>query len=216
MKASFLTQNYCVFVSVFLLLLLPLHFTQAADNLALPSGDLIAPVIEHDPMTKKVSEGQAFTLEATVTDNMGIKEVVLYFKEIGQESFNRSIMTNVVGSDVYSITLPRVHTPGVEYYIEATDIAGNTLLHGHTFSPFKISVVPLSPFNASEDDQLVLEETQPPEKKISKWVWIGLGALVAGVVASSGGGGGGGGDDGGGAGSPTGDTGNVIIESPSP
>lgn len=57
---------------------------------------------------------------------------------------------------------------------------------------------------------------QPAEqlgkKKINKWVWVGLGALAAGVLAAlSGGGGDGGGNGGGGD-----DTGTIVINGPAP
>ena len=61
-----------------------------------------------------------------------------------------------------------------------------------------------------EEDIPVVEV---PKKKMSKWVWIGLGVLLAGGAAAVGGGGGGG-DDGGGNGdsTPPPDTGDVTIQ----
>jgi hypothetical protein len=104
-------------------------------------------------------------------------------------------MNKVGAGDVYMATIPgaEISEPGVEYYIEATDTAENTILRGFSFSPLVVSVgpavarpTPVEPPTASKE---------PAKKKTNTltYILIGLGAAALIGAASSGGGGGGGG-----------------------
>lgn len=159
----------------------------AAGSLALPTGDLVAPEINHRPITETLDAEDIKKIQATVTDNVGVKEVILFYRPLGASSFLRMRMTRDMSTnDAYFATPDNIPEPGMEYYIQATDYEGNTLLHGHSFSPLTIKV-------KSNDGTETLAAT--PEASIqiaeessggiSKWVWIGLGVLAVGALAAS-------------------------------
>jgi len=156
---------------------------QAAE-LALPSGDLIAPVIEHAPIEKDIYAGEQISIEATVTDNVGVESVTLFYREVNATEFKRLKMNRDLDSFIYTAQLTATDSPGLEYYIQATDLAGNTLLFGYSFSPLTIAVVP-----AAIVDSTVKPDEEQKKSGISKWVWIGLGVVAAGAALSGGGGG---------------------------
>lgn len=194
------------------LIFLPLVSTYAAEGLALPAGDVIAPEIKSPPITKKIPPGERTTIHATVTDNIGVKNVTIFYRDMGAVDFKRTEMMRELGAkDEYIATLPEIMAPGIEYYIQATDNAGNTILHGHTFSPLTLTV--LSPGESPQAGQDAMaaapqeKAAAKPAKGVNQWVWIGLGVLAVGALAG-GGGGGGGGDK------PT--TGTVTITGPTP
>jgi len=181
------------------LICLPLANVNAAEELALPSGDLDAPEIKSPELKPKVAPGEPTDISVTVTDNVGVKSVILFYRDVGASDFKRLEMSRTMPTNNYSVTLPTVPESGIEYYIQASDLAGNTILHGHTFSPLTIAVTPksTSPEDTGEAVALVpvsdgTAVTEPAKKGISKWVWIGLGVLVLGAAAGGGGGGGGG------------------------
>ena len=172
------------------LIFLPLVNTYAAEGLALPSGDLIAPEIISPPITNKIPPGDT-TIHATVSDNVGVKSVTVFYRNIGATDFQRKEMMREIGTEDYSVTLSEMMEPGIEYYIQATDQAGNTILHGHTFSPLTLTVSSDAlPQEGQDAMAVVAPQDEKTEKKgISKWVWIGLGVLAVGAIAASGGGG---------------------------
>jgi hypothetical protein len=196
---------FLVFVISHSLVFLPLLTAQAAEGLAFPTGDLVAPEIDSPPVTEKFSLGERPTIRATVTDNVGVKSVTIFYRDKGETEFQRKEMARESGTDEYSVTLPEIMAPGVEYYIQATDQAGNSLLHGHTFAPLTLNVVPGETGQEAVAAASQEEATAEPKKGVSKWVWIGLGVLAVGAIASSGGGGDGGGD-----------TGTITISAPPP
>jgi len=167
---------------------------QAAE-LALPSGDLIAPAIKHTPLEKDIYAGQQVDIKATVTDNVGVKNVTLFYRDANAVEFKRLKMNRDLDSFVYTTQLTATDSPGLEYYIQATDLAGNTLLFGYSFSPLTIAVVPAAMVDdivTEDSNTTVATSAKVDEEKsgISKWVWIGLGVVVAGAALSGGGSGG--------------------------
>jgi len=168
---------------------------QAAE-LALPSGDLIAPVIEHTPIEKDIYSGQQVDIKATVTDNVGVKNVILFYRDANVAEFKRLKMNRDLDSFIYTAQLTTTDSPGLEYYIQATDLAGNTLLFGYSFSPLTIAVVPavmdgitMNNSSAAMAVTTVKADEEKEKSGISKWVWIGLGVVAAGAALSGGGGG---------------------------
>ena len=146
------------------LIFLPLVSTYAAEGLALPAGDLIAPEIKSPPITKKIPPGERATIHATVTDNIGVKNVTIFYRNMGAIDFKRTEMMRELGTkDEYMATLPEIAAPGIEYYIQATDNAGNTILHGHTFSPLTLTV--LSPGESPQQGQSAMA-TAPQERPV--------------------------------------------------
>jgi len=206
-------RSLLVAVINFSLIFLPMYnvnAVNAAEALALPAGDLVAPEIKSPQINAKIAPGESVNIDATVTDNVGVKNVTLFYRNAGATDFKRVEMSRKQVTDNYSVTLPEVIEPGVEYYIQATDLAGNTVLHGHTFSPLTISVSPGNTPQVETEEAVAFMPQEggnaaaSPAKGINKWMWIGLGVLAVGAAASGGGGGG----------DPT--TGTVTITGPTP
>ena len=205
---------FLVFILSNSLIFLPIINAYAAEGLAFPTGDLIAPEIKSPPITEKIPPGERATINAVVTDNVGVKNVTIFYRDMGETTFQRKEMAREAGTDNYSATLPEIVVPGLEYYIQATDEAGNTLLHGHTFAPLTLNVPPEAIAQQEQGagaaaKQEVAAAKPEEEKGVSKWVWIGLGVLAVGALAGGGGGGGGGGGT-------TSGPGTVVITGPNP
>ena len=173
----------------------------------MPSGDLIAPEITQEKYIDKVNKGADHPITVAVTDNVGVKLVTLYYKTIGTEEYKRLTMDNVTNTDDYHATInsDQIQPPGVEYYIQAMDNAGNTVLHGYSFSPLSVKITNGDTTNVVTADTIPI--TPPEEKSSNTWLWIGLGALALVGIAAAGGGGG---DE------PTATTGTVTITGPTP
>jgi len=189
-----------------------------ADQLALPSGDLIAPQIGHEPLKGSIKANSTQQIKATITDNVGIKVVTLFYRTIGSGDYKRVQMNQVEGTNEFVAMLGFEVTvePGIEYYIQAVDLAGNALLHGYSFSPLKIVIVPdgsVTTTAQSATAQAPKQELLLGKEKTNKWLWIGLSVLAVGVIAAVAGGGE---DDGGGASSSVAETGAVNVSLPVP
>ncbi|MDO6460227.1 hypothetical protein Q4485_05930 [Granulosicoccaceae sp. 1_MG-2023] len=164
--------------------------------------DFDPPVIDHQaPDGIQASGAQAIT--ATVTDDVGVGSVMLKYRPIGTDNYKSVTMTLLGGSGVYMVTLPAAEaaSPGIEYYIEARDVSGNTVLKGFPISPLKLSVAePAAPLVQSGPSVVATpvaqSETEADSGSGRKWLWIGLGVLALGGLAAAAGGGGG--SDGGG------------------
>lgn len=201
-------RSFLIIIISNCLAFLPLVNIKAAENLALPSGDVIAPEIKHTPNTSLVPAGEFINIHATVTDNVGVKDVTIFYRDkISTGEYKRTKMTREQGTDFYSAALPGVMAPGVEYYLQATDLAGNTILHGHTFSPLSITMTPGAPAQEGAGERtMALQDdvAEPANKGINKWVWIGLGVLaVAGLAGSD-------------SGDPDPTTGTIVITGSTP
>jgi PKD repeat protein len=83
--------------------------------------DTIPPVIVHTPITA-APPGLSLTLNADVTDNVAVQSVKLFFRTLGTTTYSSRAMTHTT-NDRYSATLEGslMVSPGIEYYIEATD-----------------------------------------------------------------------------------------------
>lgn len=163
-----------------------------AEQLSLPSGDLVAPEITQETYVQSVAPGSDHAITVKVTDDVGVKQVTLFFRVIGESNYKRRTMQKVGLSDDYlaKVIADEIRSPGIEYYIQAMDLAGNTLLHGYEFSPLSVTIDSdaAQPDLAESAETPMFEPTTEKEKKgVSKWVWIGLGALVLGAVAAGGG-----------------------------
>ena len=101
--------------------------------------DTIPPVIQHTPVTD-APPGLPLTLFANVTDNVGVQDVTLYYRAIGASGYFSSTMTHTSGNR-YSATIAgaRVTSPGLEYYIEATD-GVSVVQFGRPAFPYQVTV----------------------------------------------------------------------------
>jgi subtilisin family serine protease len=102
--------------------------------------DTIPPVISHTPVTT-APPGLALSLYADVTDNVAVQSVTLFFRSIGGTTYTNRTMVRTTGNR-YSATIEGslVNSPGLEYYIEATD-GISTVRNGRPEYPNQITVV---------------------------------------------------------------------------
>lgn len=102
------------------------------------------PVIAHTPVTS-VAAGASATINATVTDASGVTDVTLWYRKKGGSILVSLPMALAPGS-VYAATIDAsaIGTEGVEYYITATDKAGNVaqLPSGSPVAPIVLGVIP--------------------------------------------------------------------------
>ncbi|MBI3802755.1 MAG: hypothetical protein HY282_03240 [Nitrospirae bacterium] len=170
--------------------------------------DLIAPKILHARPLGTFRAGQEVEIAAAVTDQeSGVAAVRLFFRSKGEENFIGTEMARG-DRDQFRGRIPGdyVRSPGVEYYIEAEDRAGNrvrTLRPPDLFPSFVAVETP------SLWERFKAEE-QPWYKR--PWVWTLAGVVAVGAVAAIAGGGGGGG----GGGQPAPTTGTVTVTGPVP
>jgi len=178
-----------------------------AAQLSLPSGDLTPPDITQPKYIDKVDKGKSHKISVLVTDNVAVKQVMLFYRVIGTERYQRLRMQNKAKTNLYYaiIHANKIKKPGIEYYIQAVDRAGNSLLHGYAFSPLSVKTTGDNTLAANTQDTKPRTEDDDDSIFSNKWFWIGLGVLVAGAAAGGGGGGGGGGE-------PT-DTGSTVVVS---
>jgi hypothetical protein len=193
-----------------------------ADDLSLPSGDMIAPKVIHKRVTDPLPVGSPLQIKAKVKDNVGVQSVILFYRKIGDTDYKRAALSPTDVEDEYSITLGKddIAVPGIEYYIQARDLAGNTLLHGYSFSPLKVQIVPLNSIASTQGSDVqsqispeAVADQQIPkkEKSSNRWIWITLGVLAAGAIAVAASSGGDGGDGGSGGGDST-----IVVTAPPP
>lgn len=164
-----------------------------ADQLSLPSGDLIAPEVFYEPSTTPIAAGTSAKISAKVTDNVGVSSVILFYRTKGAEKYNRVAMSQIGETDQYEIVLDKdiIVSPGLEYYIQASDYAGNTLLHGYAFSPLSLSVAPAAVPESTTAMAATLSlgkenasETTEAKNNKKTWMWIAGGVVAAGAIAS--------------------------------
>ncbi|MDH3714776.1 MAG: hypothetical protein OET44_13120 [Gammaproteobacteria bacterium] len=166
-----------------LLLILPVAL-QAA------TVDATAPVVQHDPVASEVGAGTPLTISATVTDNVGVAKVTLFYRARGESDYQRLAMKRIGNTDMFIATLDTddVREPAFEYYIEAGDAAGNILLVGYALSPLIVSVTE-SRFAATEEPAPPPPEAKSGAKRAT-WLWVLMGVGVAALAVGAGGGGG--------------------------
>lgn len=198
-------------------ILLAVSSSAVADETVLLRGvpDLEGPVVQHSPSTDPVESGSPVTISATVTDNVGVKYVLVNYRSAGSKEYRQAAMQQL-GNNLYSATIPALHVQNsaIEYYIEAVDLSGNTVLRGLDFQPMIISVSPHSPATVVTESVTKVPENSPvvatsSKQKSNDWIWWTVGAVVAGSAAYAFTRGG----DSGGS-EPT--TGSIIITAPQP
>src|SRR3569832_1316904 len=107
------------FVAFYTFIFLPLTplFAQEAND---PAPDVVAPYIQHAPSDQAALAGLPLAILAVITDNVGVQEVILYYRPKGAEEYTRLQMEDI-GEDLFSATLffSDVTIPQIEYYIQA-------------------------------------------------------------------------------------------------
>jgi len=83
--------------------------------------DTIPPVLTHTIVTT-AEPGLPLTLTVTATDNVSVTGVTLYYRHIGDTPYLSKPMVKTTGSSYYAtIEGSLLTSPGIEYYIEASD-----------------------------------------------------------------------------------------------
>ena len=102
--------------------------------------DTIPPVLTHTPVTS-AAPGQPLTLVATATDNVTVTSVTLFYRHVGFTPYANTIMVRTTGNDYYAtIEGSLLSSPGIEYYIEATDGISITR-NGRAENPNLVTVI---------------------------------------------------------------------------
>ena len=104
----------------------------------LMSMDTMAPDIYHSPV-RTAFTGANLVVRATVTDNLMLREVKLYYRVKGTDQWKSVTMTNL--NSTYSAVIPSddITTDGLEYYISAYDGVSYTY-KGDETKPYSVTV----------------------------------------------------------------------------
>ena len=101
----------------------------SAAQLSLPSVDVEAPTITQEKYTDTIDKNKSHKITVTVKDDVAVKQVIVFYRVIGTEKYKTQTMQNIKGSDDYIATISpkQIRPPGIEYYVQALDKAGNSL-----------------------------------------------------------------------------------------
>jgi hypothetical protein len=87
------------------------------------------PTISHTPITTALVDN-VIEIYADVTDDGKVKEVVLYYKDVGSSSYASTNMSRIASTSTFLGTIPAQSQTGyVYYYIRAEDTKGNNATH---------------------------------------------------------------------------------------
>ena len=115
-------------------------FTESTPSgkINLMSMDTMAPGIYHSPV-RVAFTGSNLIVTATVTDNLMVNSVKLYYRAVGDTEWKSANMTN--HNDRYSAVIPAdvLTTAGLEYYISAYD-GLNYTYSGSETAPYAVTV----------------------------------------------------------------------------
>ncbi len=123
------------------------NFTVVKTDLqeSVPSGkitirakDTMSPTMYHTPIYTAYT-GSNLIVNATVTDNVAVSNVTLYYRTVGETEWKSLAMTNL--NDKYSavINANNITTDGLEYYIDAFDGISHTY-RGTESEPYVVTV----------------------------------------------------------------------------
>ena len=112
--------------------------TPPSGKIVIMSKDTMAPNVYHTPV-RTAYTGSNLIISATVTDNLGVRGVKLYYRAAGASSWYQTQMNPV--NDKYYGTIPadRLSAGGMEYYIEAYDGVSYTF-NGTSDAPYSVMV----------------------------------------------------------------------------
>jgi hypothetical protein len=108
--------------------------------------DSAPPTISHVPVTQ-FKAGKDIPIAATVTDNVGVASVNLFYRRRGQGGYTQAAMVRDANEAIYRGIIPGgvVTTAGVEYYLDASDDVPNTSRSPDTApsTPYRVQVLTL-------------------------------------------------------------------------
>lgn len=107
-------------------------------KITIMSMDTMAPNIYHSPV-RTAYTNSALMISATVTDNLGLRAVTLYYRSVGETEWRSTEMTAVNSRYTGRISAEYLTTDGLEYYISATDGISVTE-KGSADAPYTVTV----------------------------------------------------------------------------
>ncbi|MEK7286361.1 MAG: hypothetical protein AAB035_03575 [Nitrospirota bacterium] len=134
------------FILWVLFVLLAGHSTLfAQETIAVADEDMLAPFIDHSIVEGTQPEKTPIEFHATITDDNAVSEVSLFYR-VGvasqkNEGYTEMTMTSNQ-TDGYAVSIPaeKMLGPKLEYYIQASDMAGNTASKGNLASPLVVVI----------------------------------------------------------------------------
>lgn len=85
--------------------------------------DVTGPSITHTPIANDQLDGAAITVSAQIADSSGVGTVQLFYKRRADANYTAVSMAASAGAYSAMIPVAAVVAPGVDYYIEANDLA---------------------------------------------------------------------------------------------
>lgn len=147
--------------------------------------DTDPPRIDFKPVVEGL-QGDSQVFSATVTDDQEVASVVLHYRLDSDSVYQNRTMSPIASTGIFSTTLKiddAVTT--IQYYIEATDKAGNRTLQGFAFDPIERQLVERQIPAAQLTREVEPEQGMSTGRKILYGV---LGLVVVGALASAAGG----------------------------
>ena len=148
---------------VTMLIFAMLFLTGLLNSAVLNAADFTAPEVRLSVDQDTPEAGVPIPFSAWVTDNQGVSRVVLRYRMLGSsETFSSLTMRPGDAAKLYSTSIPTTDfsSPGVEYFVEATDVTGN---------------ISQEPFPSHPRVVMINEEssTEPPKvtSRKTKWLW---------------------------------------------
>ncbi|KPJ92450.1 MAG: hypothetical protein AMJ53_09355 [Gammaproteobacteria bacterium SG8_11] len=161
----------------------------SSDNNQATSPDDTPPKIVHQALDGPHPVESPATIYAQVTDNNAVKNVTLFYRVKGANEYI-PVEMHVYDQQahMYSVTLPasEVKAPALEYYIQATDLSGNSMLRAGKLFPLTIAI------DSGEGSLQYAEQQEPsqpdenqPKAKRYIWAWIAAGILVGALAVAA-------------------------------
>ena len=147
--------------------------------------DTDPPQIDFKPVVEGL-KGDSQVFSATVTDDREVASVLLHYRLDSESVYQNRAMSPIASTGIFSTTLKvddAVET--IQYYIEATDRAGNRTLQGFAFDPIERQLVERQVPAAQVTREVEPAQGMSTGRKILYGV---LGLVVVGALASAAGG----------------------------
>lgn len=146
--------------------------------------DTDPPRIDFKPVVEGL-KGDSQVFSATVSDDKEVEAVMLHYRLDNESVYQNRTMSPIGSTGIFSTTLKVDKTVEViQYYIEATDKAGNRTLQGFAFDPIERKLLDRQ-VPAAQTSNTVPEPGMSTGRKILYGV---LGLVVVGAIASAAGG----------------------------
>ena len=98
----------------------------------------MAPNVYHTPV-RTAYLGNNLIINATVTDNLGLVSVKLFYRTVGASEWSLTEMTSINNKYYATVSADRLDLTGFEYYIEAFD-GINYTYNGSAENPYLVTV----------------------------------------------------------------------------